>query len=443
MGLDLVHNIALLVALANADTALETGAGNVIQVSWVCIWILAYPALVPSAPHKTLIASLAAAIMDPLVIQVMVLIQHGTWAPPIIWLFFMSSYICAFLAVLPAKIVIGLRHKVERARELGSYRLVERIGKGGMGEVWRAQHHLLARPAAVKIIRTDSLGTSDSSTTRSALRRFEREAQATALLRSPHTVQVFDFGLGRDDTFYYVMELLDGLDLQTLVRRFGPLPAARVRHILMHACHSLLDAHSAGLIHQDVKPANLFVCRMGQDCDFVKVLDFGLVKASGSALGLDSIATGGVVAAGTPAFMAPEQIMGDGAADHRLDIYALGCVAYWLLTGELIFDAGSEMEMLLQHVQKEPVPPSQRTELPVPTELETIVLRCLAKDPADRPQDAGELARVLAACDLPDAWGDEQARGWWDLHLPGGGEGTGEGVGEGGSEGRRGGEDAA
>jgi serine/threonine-protein kinase len=420
LDLGLVYMVLMAMLVAAVQTA-ETvrGAGqNGLHVSWVCIWILLYPAIVPNTPRKILIASLLAAVMDPLAINAFALAEYGRTAPAVIWLLYVPSYVCAFLAVLPARIVVRLREKVEQARELGSYHLEKMLGRGGMGEVWRARHRLLARPAAVKIIRSDTVGAASPEDARAVLRRFEREAQATAALRSPHTVQVFDFGLGRDGTFYYVMEMLDGLDLDSLVRRFGPLPAARVRHLLVQACHSLYDAHRSGLIHRDVKPANLFACRMGQDCDFVKVLDFGLVKAATQSTGADTLATAGQVATGTPATMAPEQIVVSRPQDHRLDLYALGCVAYWLLTGQLVFDTGSNLEMLVKHAKEDPVPPSRRTELPIPPDLERVVLQCLEKDPDRRPADARELARLLRACAIPDTWDGDAAREWWGIHLP-------------------------
>ena len=228
-------------------------------------------------------------------------------------------------------------------------------------------------------------------------RRFEQEAQAIARLRSPHTVELFDFGVADNGAFYYAMELLDGLDADALVRRFGPLPPDRAIYLLRQVCHSLAEAQACGLVHRDIKPANIFLCRYGQDHDFVKVLDFGLVKALDARV---KRAAPGLTAEnavqGTPAFIAPEQAMGDADVDGRADIYATGCVAYWLLTGQYVFTADTPIGILLHHASTLPVPPSARTDQPIPPGLERVIMACLAKDPADRPQTARELSLRLA-----------------------------------------------
>jgi serine/threonine-protein kinase len=228
-------------------------------------------------------------------------------------------------------------------------------------------------------------------------------------------VDLFDFGVADDGSFYYVMELLEGLDTDKLIRRFGPLPAERVIHLVRQICHSLSEAESHGLVHRDIKPANIFLCHYGEDFDFVKVLDFGIVKASQDApeaAGGEAL-TGENVLQGTPAFMAPEQIL-SGAVDGRTDIYATGCVAYWLLTGQTVFDAPNPMGHLMQHTQTPPTAPSTRTELPIPPALDALVLSCLAKDPGGRPQSARELSRRLAMLDGAERWGEEQAMAWWE-----------------------------
>src|SRR5215475_12284814 len=240
---------------------------------------------------------------------------------------FMPNYACAVVAVLPSHLLHALGRRLRRAQDMGSYHLVELLGRGGMGEVWRGQHRLLKRGAAIKLVRPELLGASSEIDARNMLRRFEREAQATAALSSPHTIRVFDFGVTADRTFYYVMELLAGRDLESLVREFGPVPADRALFLLRQACHSLADAHSRGLVHRDVTPANIYVCRMGLEYDFVKVLDFGLVKYSGQSVMGRTLMTGEHTTTGTPAFMAPEMILG-GQVDQRADVYALGCVTY-------------------------------------------------------------------------------------------------------------------
>jgi serine/threonine-protein kinase len=250
------------------------------------------------------------------------------------------------------------------------------------------------------------------------LRRFEREAQATAALSSPHSIQLFDFGATREGAFYYVMELLSGRDVESLVREFGPVPANRAIYLLRQVCHSLADAHARGLVHRDIKPANMYVCRMGLEYDFVKVLDFGLVKVKSPQFESETLATVDHTTTGTPAYMAPETILGDAEVDRRADVYALGCVAYFMLTGQLVFEADTSMKMLLQHLNAEPVPPSQRTELPIPRELDELILACLQKDPDRRPQDAGELFRMACNCRSLDDWNRDKAEHWWRIHLP-------------------------
>jgi serine/threonine-protein kinase len=229
---------------------------------------------------------------------------------------------------------------------------------------------------------------------------------------------LFDFGVAEDGTFYYVMELLEGLDADALVRRTGPVPPERAIHMLRQVCHSLSEAESRGLVHRDIKPANIFLCRYGEDYDFVKVLDFGIVKAAEDhaetrpALTLDNAVHG------TPAFIAPEQALGGSVIDGRADIYATGCVAYWLLTGELVFTADTPLGLVMHHVHTAPAPPSSRTELRIPPALDHLVLSCLAKDPAQRPQTAKELSRRLAEIDGATAWTGDEARLWWASHQP-------------------------
>jgi serine/threonine-protein kinase len=284
-----------------------------------------------------------------------------------------------------------------------------------MGEVWRARHRMLARPAAIKLMRGSIARTARAGASAEAARRFEREAQVIARLRSPHTVDLFDFGVATDGAFYYVMELLDGLDAESLVRRFGPTPPDRAIYLLRQVCHSLSEAHACGLVHRDVKPANIFLCRYGEEYDFVKVLDFGIVRAVSDPADTSAVHTQENAVHGTPAFMAPEQGMGT-ELDARADIYSTGCVAYWLLTGQFVFTAETAMGLLLQHAQTAPVPPSTRTSLPIPAALDDLVLSCLAKDPADRPQSARELSQRLGEVEGTNAWTQDRAREWWAAH---------------------------
>ena len=388
------------------------------RVSWVVIPILFYPAIVPNTPRKTLVTSLLAASTEPFALYLLsqlrgVPVNLSTFY--LLW-DFLPNYICAFLVVIPVKIIHGLGQQVRRARELGSYRLEEPLGKGGMGEVFRATHQMLARPAAVKLIRPELLGSSSHDAARVIVERFRREAEAAASLRSPHTISLYDFGVANDGTFFLVMELLDGLDLETLVKRFGPLPPERVVQILRQACESLEEAHTRGLVHRDIKPSNIFTCRLGLAVDFVKVLDFGLVKTVGAGREA-TLLTAADSTTGTPAYIAPEVIRGDRVPDHRVDIYTLGCVGYWLLTGRLVFEAPNAIQLMYQHANATPVPPSQRSELDIPPELDSLILACLAKHPEDRPQTAGEFARRLTAA-VTGVWTEEQAQRWWDRHHP-------------------------
>ena len=390
-------------------------------LSWVAVWMLSFTIMIPSRPRAALAAALASAASVPLVVGFVMAGQSpSVQLPPLrFFLLLVLPYLLVVLvAHVGARIVYRLGTELGRARELGSYRLVERLGVGGMGEVWRARHRLLARPAAVKLMRPEVLGGSGASRHSELLARFEREAQATASLRSPHTIELYDFGVADDGTFYYVMEFLEGFDLDTLVRRFGPVAPERAIHFLEQVCHSLAEAHASGLVHRDIKPANVYVCRYGRDVDFVKVLDFGLVKSEHDVDGATQLSlTADHAARGTPAFMSPEQVLGDRPMDGRSDIYATGCLAYWLVTGQHVFAGRTAMETMVQHTQKDPVPPSQRSGLPIPAQLDEVILECLAKDPGRRPPSADELAARLAAIHVPDPWTQDRARAWGDANA--------------------------
>ncbi|MFC1611704.1 serine/threonine-protein kinase [Myxococcota bacterium] len=323
----------------------------------------------------------------------------------------------AFAVSVVAALMVGflLNRMAEKTAET-QYEMIEKIGSGGMGDVWLARHRSLARPAAIKLIRPDAISTDVGAASR-ALRRFEREARTTAALRSPNTVEVYDFGVAGDGTFYYVMEYLDGWDLDQLIRAHGPLSPERAIYLLDQVCESLADAHGKSLIHRDIKPANLHVSRMGTWCDFMKVLDFGLVKPEESPTPDADISLDGGFT-GTPAYISPEMAVGGQNIDARSDIYGLGCVAYWMLTGRLVFDETTPMGMAVAHASVEPTPPSVHTELDIPEELDRIVLKCLAKDPTARFQNVGELQEALAACPTKNAWDRRRAERWWTGHRP-------------------------
>jgi len=393
-----------------------------IGLSWVCVWILIFPLIVPNSPGKMLLAGLASACIGPISY---LLAKEMTGAEPVAgwdsFFVFLPYFICVALAYVASRIIYRLGRDVHRAREMGSYQLVELLGGGGMGEVWLARHRLLTRPAAIKLVRPELLAMKpDETDQKAAIARFEREAQATATLRSPHTVELYDFGVTDDGCFYYAMEFLEGLDLEKLVKRGGPLPAERTVNILEQACRSLYEAHRKGIVHRDIKPSNVFLCQLGCHYDFVKILDFGLVKTKTRENETQTVSlTGAGIVTGTPAYMPPELASGSKSIDGRSDIYSLGCVAYWLLTGQLVFEGATPLEIIIQHLQEQPPPPSARTEMEIPEELDRIVLTCLAKNPDDRPQDARLLARMLHDCPLPRHWTEADAERWWGLHRPG------------------------
>lgn len=390
-------------------------------LSWVAVWTLLFTIVVPAPSRLAVTAALASVSAAPVMIWTSLIVRNQPLHPTLLQFAFgvvLPYVLVAGMSAIGARAVYSLGKEVKRARELGSYRLVERLGTGGMGEIWRASHAMLARPAAIKLIRPTMTADGTSTVSDEARRRFEREAQVIARLRSPHTVTLFDFGIAADGAFYYVMELLDGLDADTLVRRHGPIPAERVIHVLRQVCHSLSEAESRGLVHRDIKPANIFLCRYGEEHDFVKVLDFGIVKTIGDGAERGATLTGDIGVRGTPAFMAPEQALGESTVDGRADIYATGCVAYWLLTGHLVFAADTAVGLLVHHAKSVPIRPSAVTEQPIPPALERIVMSCLAKDPNERLQTARELARQLAEVKTADTWSDERAREWWQLHEP-------------------------
>jgi serine/threonine-protein kinase len=313
-------------------------------------------------------------------------------------------------------VIYGLRRQVREALQLGQYTLEEKLGEGGMGSVYRARHAMLRRQAAIKLIKPDL---SDEGSHRDrALQRFEREAQATADLKSAHTIELYDFGVSAEGEFYYVMELLDGINLEVAVERYGPMPPDRVVFLLRQMCDSLEEAHAAGLIHRDIKPANIFLCRHGLRYDFVKVLDFGIVALGLEPEQVDQKLTAEGVAGGTPAYMAPEMATGTETVDGRADVYAMGCVAYWLLSGHTPFERETAMATILAHVKDKPMPPSHVSEITIPDQLDALVLECLEKKPADRPASAAELSRRLAETVAADGWDQEQAARWWELHQP-------------------------
>ncbi len=359
-------------------------------------------ALVPSPPRWTALVALVAALPLPAGGYVAAL-RDPTWPEALVprasvvvlevaWC--VGAVVGAFAI---AKVVYGLRAEVKSAMRLGQYTLEEKIGEGGMGAVYRARHALLRRPTAVKLLAPER-------NDRTHVQRFEREVQLTSMLTHPNTIAIYDFGHTRDGVFYYAMELLDGVSLEELVDKEGPQAPGRVVHILAQVAGALAEAHDAGLIHRDVKPANVFLCARAGTKDFVKVLDFGLVKQVDST---DPALSRADAIAGTPLYMAPESITDAGGIDARVDIYALGGVAYWLLTGTAPFDGANLVEICSHHLHTPVEPPSKRLGAAVPQALEDLVLRCLAKSRDERPSSAADLLGLLRACQEQLPWDPE------------------------------------
>jgi serine/threonine-protein kinase len=424
------YELALTLLLAVSETWTLKYVGPSPQVPWGAVVIVLFPFLIPAPPRVVLGASLGAAGMTPLAMALVFGLSQRPWpALDVTVSFLLPPFLCALLAWAPTNAIYRLGTSVAQARRLGNYELSERLSGGGMGEVWRARHRLLARPAAVKLIKPEMLGAKDDASRERVLARFEQEAQVTANLDSPHTVELYDFGVSANGELFYVMELLSGVDVETLVQRFGALPSERAVYLLMQACDSLEDAHQEGLVHRDIKPANLFVSKKGVEHDFLKVLDFGLVKRWRSeehdelekslalATNPGRTAVGQII--GTPAFLAPEAALGEVAIDQRADLYALGCVGYFMLTAQNVFEEKSAVAMALAHVTRAPEPPSSRVEQPIDAELERIVLRCLEKDRERRPASAKELRELLGAITFPKPWSRVRAAEWWREHMDG------------------------
>lgn len=330
------------------------------------------------------------------------------------WGLFILLWLCAMaifaFSVHNARLQREAQKAAIAAKKLGQYRLEDKLGSGGMGIVYKGYHAVLRRPTAIKMLHVEKVN-------ESSIERFEREVQITCQLNNPHTVAVYDFGRTDEGVFYYAMEYLDGIDLQSMVDKFGPLPEARVIRILSQICGSLYEAHGLGLVHRDIKPANIMLNRRGGEPDVVKVLDFGLVKA------LDEGQQAGLTAAngltGTPLYMSPEAIQTPNSVDARSDLYAVGATGYFLLTGKPVFDATNIVELCHLHVDATPLPPSQRTENPISPDLESLILGCLEKTRSKRPQTARELTLRLERCVAAASWSIEEAENWWSRHERG------------------------
>jgi eukaryotic-like serine/threonine-protein kinase len=375
--------------------------------------IVAYGTFIPNSWQRC-VAVVAVLVLIPLLLTTAVCLTNEALHPYLTdMLLTMTGKLAlgAALAIFGSYKIHALQQEAFRARELGQYRLKERLGSGGMGEVYRAEHRLLRRPCAVKLIRPEHAGDADS------LARFEREVQATATLTHPNTVQIYDYGHAEDGTFYYAMEYLPGLSLHDLVTSYGPLEPARAIHFLRQVCGALHEAHAIGLVHRDIKPSNIIACERGGLHDVVKLLDFGLVQSPRLGPAAAPLTQRGTIM-GSPPYMSPEQSMGKDLLDARSDIYSLGATAYFLLTGQAPFVCETMMQVLIAHAHDRPVPLTEaRSDLPA--DLDRVIMRCLEKEPGQRFPDANALAQALAQCAAAGQWTEERAAQWWQAMAEG------------------------
>jgi serine/threonine-protein kinase len=363
-------------------------------------------AVVPSTPVRTLIVGLLATLALSVALWRWGAdspddsLAHYVWTVSATW-----GAIFAIATGIVSRVIYGLQQRVREAMQLGNYTLEEKLGEGGMGVVYRARHAMLRRRTAVKLLPPDKAG-------EQAVARFEREVQLTARLTHPHTVTVFDYGRTPEGVFYYAMELLEGASLEDIVALDGAQPPGRVIQVLHQVSGALSEAHAIGLIHRDIKPANIFLCQQGGEPDVAKVLDFGLVKKV-SGEGSVNLTRADTIT-GTPLYMSPESIRDPDAMDGRSDLYALGAVGYYLLTGGHVFEGRTLVEVCGHHLHSAPDPPSRRLGAPVPDDLETLLLDCLQKEPQRRPESATALRQRLRSCHAFGEWDGESARRWWN-----------------------------
>ena len=363
--------------------------------------LVARAAIIPSRGTRTLVLGLLATV----IVSIGYALRSGDRESLV---GFASIWTLAFTAAssLVSRVIYGLQKNVREARRLGQYVLEQKLGEGGMGTVYRARHALLRRPTAIKLLAPDRAGADNVA-------RFEREVRQTARLSHPNTVTIYDYGRTPDGVFYYAMELLEGADLGEIVELGGAMPTARVVHVIASVAGALSEAHGVGLIHRDIKPANIVLCQQGGMPDVAKVVDFGLVKELGEA-GMTEAGS----LTGTPLYMAPEAITAPESVDGRSDLYALGAVTYYLLTGRHVFEGKSVMEVCAQHLTQDPDPPSLHASNPIPEALERLVLECLEKDPAKRPPTALAVIERLFALEGVQGWTPHEARDWWNTHGP-------------------------
>jgi serine/threonine-protein kinase len=408
-GIDAAAVALVLVGFAVQGLTVPPAFAGEVTRSLVLIltqMVIVRAVLVPSTATRTAAVSLLAAL--PTALAILLLRPSPGPDPSVLWNDRFWSWLwtaCAVVvATLVSHVIYGLREEIQKARHLGQYTLEEKLGEGGMGSVYRARHAMLRRPTAIKLLRPEK-------SSEAAIARFEREVQLTASLSHPNTVSVFDYGRTPDGIFYYAMEYLEGTDLDALVREDGPQRPARVAHVLQQVASALVEAHGIGLIHRDIKPENIILCERGGIPDVAKVVDFGLVRdlepASGARL------TQGNVVQGTPLYLSPEAIRAPDAVDARSDLYGLGAVGYYLVTGTHVFKGATTVEVCSHHLHTRPDPPSFRLGQPVPGGLEKLILACLEKDPARRPAGAAALRDALRDLDDVGHWCEEEAREWW------------------------------
>jgi serine/threonine-protein kinase len=381
----------------------------------VAMFLAIRAALIPSSPRRTILVTAMVGVPKILLSSALVpgigggLAWRAANSGAFPWLpttSIMEWTIATITCTVISRVIYGLRAEVREALRFGQYVLERKIGEGGMGVVYRATHAMLRRPAAIKLLLRERTSEAD-------LVRFEREVQLTSCLAHPNTISIFDYGRTAEGVFYYVMEYLDGLDLQSLVDQYGPVAPARAIHMLVQISGALAEAHALGLIHRDIKPANIVLTERPDESDIVKVVDFGLVKSFDGSL-VESAASDAIT--GTPLYMAPEAITRPDTIDGRSDLYAVGAVAYFLLTGQHVFEAATVFEVCSKHMLEAPLSPSERLGKALPADLEAIVLRCLAKDRDDRPASAAVLRTSLLACAEAGRNDQPAARDWWRAH---------------------------
>ncbi len=410
-------NVGLLVTIIDVRMMFEqAGLGDAPTLISVSNWyyftwsllILIYGIFMPNTWQRASAILMTAACIPYLVTfltdrwdpRVSVLLDEDDFGMPI-----PVTFVAAMVSIYAAHIIHGARLAASQHQRLAQYRLTKLIGVGGMGQVYEAEHVLLKRKCAIKVIQPER------SLDPQALRRFEREVQATAKLTHPHTIEVYDYGQNKEGVFFCAMELLPGMNLRELVKESGPLPLGRVVHFLRQACGALTEAHASGLIHRDIKPSNIFASQRGGIQDFTKLLDFGIVRETTLPSGAELTAANAVT--GTPHYMSPEQVLKPLEVDARSDLYSLGCVAYFLLTGKTPFTGASSMEVMLAHTnQTAPAVKTYREH--VPADLESVVMQCLQKDPADRFQSASEMEQALSQCACASEWTQADAKAWWN-----------------------------